>query len=106
MDTEHPNEYLKKPLYIYEWLSVFDKSFANDELNVHSSIDKFSKYSKPQLKTAFEWSLKHFIDLGLGGNYRWYEATISVLNYQKRKLWNLESEKKLIGKYKSEMMGW
>ena len=105
-NKKKPNEhFLPKKEYIIQWLSVFDSSFLDDKncSFYKDTIEKLSRYSVLQLKTSFEWILEHFCDLALGGNYGWYRAIISILNYQKRNLWNEQNKKKIIIKYLSEI---
>jgi len=66
---ELPSQYnLTKTEYIQAWYIMFDDGDFEDEL----ATKQLSRFNVLELKIAFEWTLKHFAELDLGGNLKWY----------------------------------
>lgn len=69
-----------KDKLIYAWYSVLVGGFYNkSEYNYFK--DQLDPYSAKHLAIAFQWVYDHFLELDLGGNFKWYAALIAILTH-------------------------
>lgn len=93
--TELPNETkLTKAQYIVSWSNILGSEHDNEHC-----LETLSIYPTSHLKIAFEWTLKHFAELDLGGNNKWYSATSTILKLLRSRTWNVNRENLLLQEY-------
>lgn len=85
---------LKKDQYIQQWLAIFSNKEDSDNLKA-----RFHEYDILELKTAFSWTLNHFAELDLGGNYKWHSLCLLTLEKIKKGEWNRKTQDLLIAEY-------
>ncbi len=91
-NTAKPDETrLSKSDFLTAWIRIFDS-----ESDQHDDLLQFNIM---QLKTACTWTLQHFAELDLGGNYKWLVVIRAALNLTQEGKWNRESQNELISSY-------
>jgi|GEM_PF-4743177 len=71
---------------------MFDDGDFEDEL----ATKQLSRFNVLELKIAFEWTLKHFAELDLGGNLKWYKVATTILKNLTKSSWNDKKENELV----------
>ena len=95
-----PDEYsLSKNDYIRAWFGFFAEELLDNERQTEHCINRLNKYNRLQLREAFEWTLEHFAELDLGGNFKWFAVVEDILKNLKNKSWHPEQQQALIAQY-------
>ena len=88
---------MSKTIYIEQWVLFFTDYIERGDLVQFERI--YTSFNVLQLEIAFSWTLEHFAELDLGGNYKWHETTKSVLKNLKKRTWDSKAEQALIAEY-------
>jgi len=85
---------LEKSEYIFQWLNFFDeRSFSSKK---EKDIKEWRTHTMTALEDAFEWTLRHYSELDMGGGMRWYGYARTVVKLISEKKWNRQIEKDLL----------
>jgi len=88
---------LSRQDYMISGFALLDDFFLKDDLNIDATLKEFSDLSILSLKTAFEWTHKHFAEFDMGSGI-WLEIFRDVAYFKQFKNWNRKNEKKLISR--------
>lgn len=83
---------LNKKEFVKEWVTKFDETLYSS----NNMREEFFEYNVLQLEEAFEFTIKHFAELDLGGNMKWCSFTKTSLSLIDSGDWNEESKSELI----------
>jgi len=89
-------ESLTKKEYIIAWFSFYNEGIDSD---VDEMVKIFMSFDIADIKTAFEWSVSHWSELGLGEACKWIPVTEHVLDAMKDKKWGKKEERNLLVRY-------
>lgn len=79
---------LAKADYLAAWINIFDPDT--------SDLNDLLQFDISELEAAFTWTLKHFAELDLGGNYKWLHSVQVILKLIRNKEWVEKEKNKLI----------
>lgn len=88
---------LSKKDFITNWIDLIQPSLRILTPSMHEYfIKELLEYRNDQLEFAFNWINDHYAELDLGGNSKDFACLLKILELKSNKLWNEESERKLI----------